>query len=568
MNVEISIVTGTYNRISYLRDMIDSVRRSIGRGIPYEIIVVDGGSSDGTPLWCNTQPDIKFIQQGKLLGAVRAFSEGFMNASGRYVVIANDDIEFVDESILTAYAYLEDHKDVGIGCFYQDRGGKDWHVEHLAAVHKGIPVSVPYGQVCIVPRWLGDKVGWWGNYTKTYAGDNELSCNTYELGYKVVPIPCACIRDRMPMDELRIRNSGSVELNKGQHPDSIAYMRKWLSNGRRGPNIIDKPLVPNPLTRKLRILYAPIYEHNVSSAAIQLKTKKGLREALARRSSVVEVDYMTNPLLIFDVAMMFKPDVFILQLHNSDVFSVDLMRELRAENKQAVFVNWNGDYNPDILTSGKYIELMKQFDIASFVSADIRKYYNNWMYWQIGYETSKAVPDLNTPKHDVLFLGNEYSEKRKHMGTLLRSMKGVNVGLYGDWKSVRSDGVNLYDFNAGQKLYKNCKVALGDCQWRESIGYVSNRILQCLYSGAFMLQQSFKGMEKYTGLRNGVHLVTWEDYDELPELIRYWLKHEKEREKIAKAGKIFVTEHHSFDVRVEELFSKLVKISPFIRGIL
>jgi hypothetical protein len=459
---------------------------------------------------------------------------------------------------------MEDHKDVGIGCFYQDRGNKDFHVELLAATKDGKHVSVPYGQVCIVPRWLGNKVGWWGTEYRTYAGDNELSCNVYELGYKVEPIPCACIHDKMPMDELRISNSGTAELNKGQHPDSIAYMKKWLM-GRHGPKIVNRPLIPNPLKRRLRVLYAPIYEHRIQ---IQTVTKRGLRDALAKRCSVTEVDYIDNPLLIFDVAQMFKPDVFLLQLHNDTTFPLKLMEELREEHKDSVFVNWNGDYNPSILKSKNYMKLMQEFDIASFVCADIKKLYKNWMYWQIGYEVTNAVPDTRTPKHDVLFLGNEYSDKRKIFGRILKGLKDVNVGIYGDWKSIRVNGINLYNFDEGQRLYKNCKIALGDCQWRDSVGYVSNRILQCLYSGTFMLQQSFKGMEKFTGLKNGVHLVTWEDMEEIPKLVKYWMKHEDKRLKIAKAGMDYVIKYHSFDVRVDELFKKLISTSPKIRGIL
>lgn len=564
MNTEISIVTGTYNRIELLQKMVESARLSVGRGIPYEIIIVDGGSRDGTQAWCKSQRDIVLIEQGTLLGAVKAFNAGFAEAKGRYVVIGNDDIEFIHESIQTAYAYMEDHKDVGIGCFYQDRGNREFHIELLAATKQGVKVSVPYGQVCIVPKWLGDKVGWWGNYTKTYAGDNELSCNVYELGYKIEPVPCACIHDKMPMDELRIKNVGSIELNKGQHPDSIAYMKKWLV-GRNGPNIISKPLVPNPLKRRLRVLYAPIYEHRIK---MQLSTKRGLRDSLAERCSVTEVDYIDNPLLIFDVAQMFKPDVFLLQIHNETIFPLNLMQELKAENKDAVFVSWNGDYNPSILYSAEYIKLMHEFDVASFVCADIKRKYNNWMYWQIGYEITTAVPDKTTPKHDVLFLGNEYSDKRKKFGNILKKMKGVNVGIYGDWQTIKVNGMNLYNFDEGQRLYKNCKIALGDCQWRESVGYVSNRILQCLYSGTFMLQQDFKGMEKYTGLKNGVHLITWENMEEIPELVKYWMKHEDKRLKIAKAGQEYVIKHHSFDVRVDELFKKLKSISPRIRGIL
>ena len=98
----ISVVSGTYNRLKYLTQMVASVRLSVGVGIPYEIIIVDGGSTDGTIQWCRMQDDIVLIEQGKLLGAVKAFNAGFAIARGKYTIPANDDILFVNESIRCA----------------------------------------------------------------------------------------------------------------------------------------------------------------------------------------------------------------------------------------------------------------------------------------------------------------------------------------------------------------------------------------------------------------------------------------------------------------------------------
>ncbi len=44
---QVSVVLGTYNRLSFLKATIASVRAS-QIDVPYEIIVVDGGSTDGT----------------------------------------------------------------------------------------------------------------------------------------------------------------------------------------------------------------------------------------------------------------------------------------------------------------------------------------------------------------------------------------------------------------------------------------------------------------------------------------------------------------------------------------
>src|SRR3990172_8201697 len=93
MSPLISIVTGTYNRLKHLQSMVESVRLSVGVGIPYEIVVVDGGSKDGTLNWCRLQKDIVLIEHGELLGAVKAFNDGARAAKGTYVILANDDID-------------------------------------------------------------------------------------------------------------------------------------------------------------------------------------------------------------------------------------------------------------------------------------------------------------------------------------------------------------------------------------------------------------------------------------------------------------------------------------------
>src|SRR4030065_1229433 len=224
--MEISVVTGTYSRLNYLKSMVESVRKSIGTGIPYEVVVVDGGSKDGTVEWCKKQSDIKFIQQGRLLGAVKAFNEGAFAATGRYVILANDDVQFIDESILCALSFMQDNPTVGIGCFYQDRGNQPWYVDVMSAMLDGKPVTIHYGQVCIGPKWLGDKVGWWGNYLHTYGGDNELSCNVAEQGYRIEPVPCAFIHDSVAADSLRLVNNNRKKTNN-THPDTYAWLQKW-----------------------------------------------------------------------------------------------------------------------------------------------------------------------------------------------------------------------------------------------------------------------------------------------------------------------------------------------------
>ena len=555
--INLSIVTGTYNRLVPLRNLVDSVRRSIGKGLGYEIIVVDGGSTDGSIAWCKEQPDIKLIEQGELLGAVRAFNEGAYSARGKYVILANDDITFMYDSLIRAYAFMEDNLAVGIGCFYQDRFNRPMYVDRMSAVtEEGDRVGVYYGQVCIVPKWLGDKVGWWGDYLHTYAGDNELSCNVIQEGYEIAPMECCCIHDTVYKDQLRVINHPNGE---GTHNDSMLFRAKWPL----GPTIPKKVKYRREERRRLRILYATIYERG---NRLQKSTKFGLLKSLRKIYDVTEIDYI-EPTSVFGAflsgvddlyyaAQAFQPDIFLLQAHDAVHMPLAIVRKLRLEFPGAIFISWNGDYVRRNLEDPNYQDLLRLMDFATFCAADYfpsyRKMGINCHYWQIGYEEYQELPITDSDKrYDVIFQGNEYSEKRTYLGHVLRAIP--NTGIFGFWKSIKPDGSSYYDYSSQDKLYRLSKICISDQQYPQSIGYVSNRLLQAMRSGIFVLQQHIPEMEKYLKMRNGIHLVEWRDVEELPELISYWLSHDDERRKIADEGKRLVMREHNFDQRVSEL---------------
>jgi glycosyltransferase involved in cell wall biosynthesis len=541
--------------------MVESVRKSVGVGIPYEIVLVDGGSTDGTLEWIETQTDTVLIPQGKLLGACKAFNAGFAIAKGKYVIIANDDIEFRYESIINSIAFMDDNLDVGVGCFHQNRHSVEYTCDKMPAVHNGVQGGEYYGQVCIVPKWLGDQVGWWGDY-HTYGGDNELSCNILELGYKVTPMEYCCINDFQLNDDLRSINN-KMDHYKGAHPDSLKWRSKWTRQGFIGPNVKPYPVIQNPLKKVPRLVYAPLYEDKVYPR--QLKTKFGLREALSKYFLVSEINYRYDPESLYYMVSMFNPDVVLIQYHTSKLLSYDLMKKMRDEFPKTTFVSWNGDYS-ETLYSREYTYVLKLFDIATFVCGDVEEKYVdlgiNYQYWQIGYENYPAPAEslIHKGKYDAVFLGNCYSPDRQKMGQMLRFHKEWNTGLYGRWPShIGSDGDNQYDFAAGDVLYRSSKISIGDCGFPKSIGYVSNRLFQALHAGAFLLQQNVIGMKELLGLEDGKHLVTWDNLIDLEEKLSYWLDPARasERDRIAREGKRFVDANHSFEARVEEFMQML-----------
>ena len=567
---DISIVSGTYNRIESLKRMVQSARDSVQDvlGLSLQFVLVDGGSQDGTIKWCKTQPDIILIEHGKLLGAVKAFNEGAFTAQAEYIILANDDIEFVDDSILKAWIYMQSDNECGIGCFYQNRNGRSWHVEEMPAVDNGMQVHRPYGQVCIVPKWLGDYVGWWGDYLHTYGGDNELSSKVYELGFKVSPVPNAKISDHEVQDDLRkINNQGQMgdpRKTQGHHPDSWAWGRKWkhlnMPGQPVGPIIRRFSSLENPTPTKHRILYLPIYE---AGWPVQKEQKRGLREALAKVALTVEYDYIERNTAVGKQAMIaellrlmrqIQPTIFLSQLHNGEQINHEDIFSLRQSWPDTQFINWNGDYWPDNLLSEDGIKLAKMFDWQLTVNRDAHEKYQtmdvNSGYWQIGFEPD-GVGHEGDYHFDVVFLASGYSQARQTLVSRLRSLN-FNFGLFGPgWKD--SNGQTIYNFIEGCKIYRSSKISIGDSQWPET-GFVSNRVFQALAAGgAALAHQWFRGMEQL-GLIDGETCIIWRDFNELEAKVRYYLGNEAKRMAIALAGERLALEHHSFDVRVQELF--------------
>lgn len=540
----ISIVAGTFNRLPHLQKMIESARASfMGR---LEFVVVDGGSTDGTLAWCRMQRDIRLIEHGELRGAIPAFNDGFKAATGKYILIANDDIYFAGASIAVAFAFMELRPDVGIGAFHQDRNGKSWHVERMPArTPSDISTSVVYGQVCIAPRELVLEWGGWGDFgARTYGGDNYLSARCWESGYQVAAIPDAYIHDTTPQDALRQLNNPPTS---GNHPDTAAYLGVYPNGPRLPVNFQSRVIQP-----EYRILYAPIFE---KGHIRQHQQKVGLRRALQRIGLVWQVDYIAGESII-NAARVWRPDLVVLQLHDGNMLTPDQAATLRGFAGK--IVNWNGDVY-DRSDDALYAAVLRQFDLHTVVNASAAENYKSKgikaAYWQIGFEPTGVgfEPGDRTPRHDVIFMGNAYSPERKALGAFLRSLPH-RVGIYGSgW--LDADGETLYDFEEGCRLYRASQIAISDSQWSESArGFVSNRFFQVLAAGgAVLFQQAFVGMEELLGLHDGEHLIVWRDFAELQEKIACILSDESLRQRIAWQGQDAVLRDHSFEARVKQL---------------
>lgn len=566
----LSVITGTYQRLLYLRNMMASVKASLppnfAVGVEYEFCICDGGSTDGTLEWLRNLSGVKLIEHGGLKGAIAAFNDAAKVATGDYLLIANDDVIFDGVSVSKALAFIMDHADVGCACMYQDRGGQDLHVETIP-VYKGAatqPERVPYMQVGIIPRWLWESVGGWGDGSwgsKTYGGDTYLSMRVIERGYKVEAVPGATIHDLTPDDALRQANYKAERESLGPGGKGVGFWKMFpiiTENSTPFGHFFEAPLI----TRK-RVLYAPIIEDGHST---QKKQKRGLRDALWAAGAVWEADYMYSKHDVAAAAEAWNPHLTVTQFHTEDAITKeDVGRIKRATQKH--MINWCGDVWADQQLTPNFMDLLRLYDYHLVVNATLLPRYAELgiraSYWQNSFEGA-VVSDAVGPECDIIFLGNNYSPKegegseaQDYRLKLARALKSLpyNVKIIGrSYPPGLSDGESLYDYAKTGALYRGAKIIIADNQYLNATGFASDRIFMALASGGGMLMhQRVEGMEKYMGFHNGIHYIEWDGLDDLRENIDKYMANSEDRVKIARAGTLECRNHHTYADRVTEL---------------
>ncbi len=198
MNDLVSVVVCTYNRAHYLDKCINSL---IGQDYPnYEIIIVNGPSTDETVQILEKYPSVRIIQQSKLNGLSYARNLGIKASKGGIIAFIDDDA-VADEKWLSYI--VQEYSDPGIGAVgglvYGPQKSHiqfDYGVINKAGIPKPIrdemaPLGrnefpILMGTNCSFRKEVLYNIGGFDPYFKYYHDESELCARVVNAGYTIV----------------------------------------------------------------------------------------------------------------------------------------------------------------------------------------------------------------------------------------------------------------------------------------------------------------------------------------------------------------------------------------------
>jgi GT2 family glycosyltransferase len=208
----VSVVVVNWNRKTLLRACLDSLARQTG--VPFETIVVDNGSNDGSADMAEREFGARVIRNRENRGFCAANNQGIGAAAGEFVALLNNDAEAEPGWLEALYRACNSAPEIGMAAAKilvwesPDRIDKAGHLmfpdgqnrgRGSGAIDRGQfdreeEVLWPDGCAALYRKSMLDEIGGFDEDFFAYGDDAELGLRARIAGWKCIYTPHAVVR--------------------------------------------------------------------------------------------------------------------------------------------------------------------------------------------------------------------------------------------------------------------------------------------------------------------------------------------------------------------------------------
>lgn len=174
----VSIIIVSWNTREILRDCLRTVYEQT-RNVPFEVIVVDNASMDGSADMVRTAfPQVLLLVNGANRGFAAANNQGLETAQGRYVLLLNSDTLVLDGAIDKMVSFAEAHPEAAVTACRVLNADRTWqHTCFLYPSALNLLLSALYlNRLFPRSRFCGrERMTWWDGQ-ETRAVDAVTGC--------------------------------------------------------------------------------------------------------------------------------------------------------------------------------------------------------------------------------------------------------------------------------------------------------------------------------------------------------------------------------------------------------
>ena len=247
----ISVIVVNWNRRDLLRSCLQSLAQQ-NLNQPFEVVVVDNGSNDGSAEMVrreygkSTWSHVKLIQNSQNRGFCAANNQGFAVSDTEFIALLNNDAEAGADWLAKLASAFDERPDVGMAAskilVWEDprRIDKAGHLIYLDGQNRGRgsgeldvgqydrveEILWPDGCAAMYRRSMLDEIGGFDEDFFAYADDAELGLRAQIAGWKCLYIPGAVVRHHRGAT-LGVRSSRRLELIERNRVLLAAKLFPW-----------------------------------------------------------------------------------------------------------------------------------------------------------------------------------------------------------------------------------------------------------------------------------------------------------------------------------------------------